>query len=64
MSPKDKLYDAKVMGLKQYVELHVSKQDREMFPIARTCALDLAKLGRQFAKAKAKIERDASSPSA
>lgn len=44
-SPGDKLFDAKVKVLGEYVKHHVKEEQNEMFPRARSSKLDLAELG-------------------
>ncbi|WP_404713800.1 hemerythrin domain-containing protein [Sphingomonas sp. MMS24-J13] len=55
MSPGDRLYDAKVTVLGEYVAHHVEEEESEMFPESRDSPLDLKALGVQMAARKAEL---------
>ncbi len=55
MKAGDRLFDAKVTVLGEYVAHHVEEEETEMFPESRASELDLKALGAQLAKRKAEL---------
>lgn len=55
MKAGDRLFDAKVTVLGEYVEHHVEEEEKEMFPESRDSDLDLKALGVQLAERKAEL---------
>lgn len=55
MRAGDRLFDAKVTVLGEYIEHHVEEEEGEMFPESRDSDLDLAALGKQLADRKAEL---------
>lgn len=55
MKAGDRLFDAKVTVLGEYIDHHVEEEEKEMFPESRDSDLDLKKLGAQLAERKAKL---------
>jgi len=55
MKAGDRLFDAKVKVLGEYVEHHVEEEEKEMFPESRDSDLDLKALGVQLAERKAEL---------
>ena len=51
----DRLFDAKVTVLGEYIEHHVEEEEAEMFPESRDSELDLKELGVQLAERKAEL---------
>ena len=56
MKPEAELYDAKVTVLGEYIDHHVKEEREEMFPKARKCGLDLARLGEQLSMRKRELQ--------
>lgn len=52
MQAGDRLFDAKVTVLGEYVDHHVEEEEKEMFPESRDSDLDLKALGAQMAERK------------
>lgn len=59
MAPGDRLYDAKVTVLGEYIDHHVEEEESEMFPESRDSPLDLKALGVQMAARKAELMAEA-----
>lgn len=59
MKAGDRLFDAKVTVLGEYVEHHVQEEEKEMFPESRDSDLDLKSLGEQLAARKAELMAEA-----
>ena len=55
MRAGDRLFDAKVTVLGEYVNHHVAEEEGEMFPESRDSDLDLKALGIQLAERKAEL---------
>lgn len=55
MKAGDRLFDAKVTVLGEYIEHHVEEEEKEMFPESRDSDLDLKALGIQMAERKAEL---------
>ncbi len=55
MKAGDRLFDAKVTVLGEYIEHHVEEEETEMFPESRDSELDLKALGIQLAERKAEL---------
>jgi hemerythrin superfamily protein len=55
MKAGDKLFDAKVKVLGEYVHHHVQEEEKEIFPETRDADLDLKELGEQLAARKAEL---------
>ncbi len=55
MTAADRLFDAKVTVLGEYIDHHVEEEETEMFPESRESELDLKALGAQLAKRKAEL---------
>lgn len=55
MQPGDKLYDAKVTVLAEYVEHHVKEEEKQLFPKARKARLELDDLAEQMSERKTQL---------
>lgn len=55
MKAGDRLFDAKVTVLGEYIAHHVEEEESEMFPESRDSDLDLKALGEQMATRKAEL---------
>lgn len=55
MRAGDRLFDAKVTVLGEYIAHHVEEEEGQMFPESRDSALDLGKLGEMLAARKAEL---------
>ena len=55
MKAGDRLFDAKITVLGEYVNHHVEEEEAEMFPESRDSDLDLKALGVQLAERKAEL---------
>ena len=55
MQVGDRLFDAKVTVLGEYIKHHVEEEETEMFPEARESGLDLKALGLQMAERKMQL---------
>lgn len=60
MKAADRLFDAKVTVLGEYIDHHVEEEEKEMFPESRSSDLDLKALGAQLAERKAELMAQAS----
>lgn len=59
MKAGDRLFDAKVTVLGEYIDHHVEEEESEMFPESRDSELDLKALGAQLAVRKAELMKQA-----
>ncbi|NOW48969.1 hypothetical protein FHW96_005159 [Novosphingobium sp. SG751A] len=55
MKAGERLFDAKVTVLGEYIAHHVEEEETEMFPEAREAKVDLKALGAQMAERKAEL---------
>jgi len=55
MKAGDRLFDAKVTVLGEYIDHHVEEEETEMFPESRDSDLDLKALGARLAERKAEL---------
>ena len=55
MKAGDRLFDAKVTVLGEYIDHHVEEEEGEMFPESRDSDLDLKELGAKLAARKAEL---------
>ena len=55
MKAGDRLYDAKITVLGEYIDHHVEEEEKEMFPESRDSDLDLKAIGVQLAERKAAL---------
>lgn len=55
MTVGDRLFDAKVTVLGEYIDHHVEEEEGEMFPESRDSDLDLVELGKQLAARKKEL---------
>ncbi|WP_380871704.1 hypothetical protein ACFB49_26560 [Sphingomonas sp. DBB INV C78] len=60
MTAGDRLFDAKVLVLGEYINHHVEEEESEMFPECRDSYLDLKALGAKLAARKAELMAQAS----
>ena len=58
MEPGDEMYDAKFTVLGEYVNHHITEEQKEMFPKARKAKIDLAGLGEQMMTRKQELMKD------
>jgi len=52
MTPRDRLFDAKVKVLGEYVKHHVREEENELFPKVRDTDIDLVALGKKLRELK------------
>jgi len=53
----EKLFDAKVKVLPEYIEQHVNEEEIEMFPLMKKSKLDLLLLGEKLIERKLQLSR-------
>lgn len=58
MEPGDEMYDAKFTVLGEYVNHHITEEQKEMFPKARKAKIDLAALGEQMMARKQELMKE------
>ena len=58
MEPGDEMYDAKFTVLGEYVDHHITEEQKEMFPKAKKAKIDLAGLGEQMMTRKQELMKD------
>lgn len=59
MKAGDRLFDAKVIVLGEYIDHHVEEEEGEMFPESRDSELDLKAIGAQLSARKAELMAEA-----
>lgn len=62
MRAGDRLFDAKVTVLGEYINHHVEEEERELFPESRDSDLDLKSLGAQLEARKNELMAEAGEP--
>ncbi len=55
MTPDDRLFEAKVKVLGEYMNHHIEEEESEIFPEARDSGVDLKALGEQLSERKAEL---------
>jgi hypothetical protein len=60
-SPGDRLWEAEVKVLGEYVNHHVKEEEGEVFPKVRQTRLDLEAVGERLAQRKAELQAGAAS---
>jgi hemerythrin-like domain-containing protein len=58
MEPGDEMYDAKFTVLGEYVDHHITEEQKEMFPKAKKAKIDLAGLGEQMMTRRQELMKD------
>ena len=57
MSPADRIYDAKVSVLSEFIDHHVEEEESQMFRLCRKSSMDLQALGEEMAARKAELTK-------